>query len=76
MPTIFTEYLVTLGWGITGAITMAFALPILLKVFDWFTPINEWEELKKGNVGVAIVLASLIIAFAIVMSVSILPPAA
>ncbi|MEK7500354.1 MAG: HD domain-containing protein, partial [Patescibacteria group bacterium] len=44
----FNEYLKTFGWGITGAITMAVALPILLKVFDLFTPINEWEEIKKA----------------------------
>lgn len=73
MPDILIEYLVTLGWGITGAVTMAIALPILLKTFAWFTPIDEWEELKKGNLGVAIVLAALILSFAVVMGVSILP---
>ena len=65
--TIFREYLITLGWAITGAIAMAIALPILLTVFAKFTPIDEWEEIKKGNVGVAIIIAALIIGFAIVI---------
>ncbi|MDO8650013.1 MAG: DUF350 domain-containing protein [Candidatus Berkelbacteria bacterium] len=69
----FNEYLRTFGWGVTGAITMAVALPILLKVFDWFSPINEWEEIKKGNLGVAIIIAALIIGFAIVMGFSVVP---
>lgn len=69
----FNEYLRTFGWGITGAITMAVALPILLKVFEWFSPINEWEEIKKGNLGVALVIAALIIGFAIVMGLSVVP---
>lgn len=65
--TIFREYLITLGWAITGAIAMSVALPILLTVFAKFTPIDEWEEIKKGNLGVAIIVAALIIGFAIVI---------
>lgn len=72
---LLTEYLRTFGWGLTGAITMAVALPVLLFVFDKFTPINEWEEVKKGNTGVAVIIASLILGFAIVMGMSILPGA-
>lgn len=70
---LLNQYLVTFGWGITGAVTMAVALPLLLWVFDKFTPINEWEEIKKGNLGVAIVIAALIIGFAIVMGFSVVP---
>ena len=70
---IFSQYLITLGWGLTGAITMAIALPILLWVFDKFTPIDEWAEIKKGNIGLSMIIASLIIGFAIVMALSILP---
>lgn len=70
---ILKQYLITFGWGLTGAITMAVALPILLWVFAKFTPIDEWGEIKKGNIGVAIIIAGLIIAFAIVMAVSIFP---
>lgn len=52
---------------------MAFALPLLLWLFDKFSPINEWEEIKKGNLGVSMIIAALIIAFAIVMGFAIVP---
>ncbi len=70
---LLKQYAITMGWGITGAITMAIALPILLWVFDKFTPIDEWQEIKKGNIGVAIIIAALILGFAIVMGLSIIP---
>lgn len=47
---------------------MSLALTILVKVWNWITPIDEWEELKKGNIAVAMVLSAVIIAFAIVIS--------
>jgi uncharacterized membrane protein YjfL (UPF0719 family) len=65
---LLTDYLVTLGWGIVGALTMAIALVLLLRVFTWLTPIDEWAELRNGNVGVAVVLAAVIIAFALVVA--------
>ena len=64
---ILKEYLFTFGWALIGSLSMAVALAIMLKVFNWLTPINEWEEIKKGNVGVAIVIASVIIGAAIVI---------
>lgn len=73
MYELLSQYLVTFGWGITGAVTMAVALPLLLTVFSKFTPFDEWEEIKKGNLGVSIIVAALIIAFAIVMGFSIVP---
>jgi uncharacterized membrane protein YjfL (UPF0719 family) len=76
MKDLLMQYLITAGWGITGAITMAIALPLLLWVFSKFTPLNDWEEIKKGNMGVAIILAALIIAFAVVMGFAIMPASA
>ncbi|MDD3970058.1 MAG: hypothetical protein PHI91_02605 [Candidatus Pacebacteria bacterium] len=38
---IIEQYLITFGWAITGAISMAIALSLLLKIFTWVTPINE-----------------------------------
>lgn len=73
MSELFSQYFITFGWGITGAVTMAVALPLLLTVFSKFTPLDEWEEIKKGNMGVAIIVAALIIGFAIVMGFSIVP---
>lgn len=68
---IFREYLITLGWALTGSISMALALGIGLKIYDFLTPINEWEEIKKGNIGAAIILSSVIISFAIVIGLTI-----
>jgi uncharacterized membrane protein YjfL (UPF0719 family) len=48
---LWLDYLKTFGWGLVGVVTMAVSLWILLKVFTWLTPVDEWEELKKGNLG-------------------------
>ncbi len=52
---------------------MAIALGILVKIFSWITPINEWEEIKNGNIGVAIIMASTIIGTALVIGLTIMP---
>lgn len=71
---LWLDYLKTFGWGIVGAVTMAVSLWILLKVFTWLTPVDEWEELRKGNLGIAIVMAAVIIGFAIVVGFMVAPP--
>lgn len=68
MPDIITQYLITIGWAFTGAISMAIALGILVKVYSWITPINEWEEIKKGNIGAAITLAAAILGTSFVIA--------
>jgi uncharacterized membrane protein YjfL (UPF0719 family) len=70
---ILEQYLITFGWALTGAISMAIALGVLVKVFSKITPINEWEELKKGNFGIAIIMASVIIGAALVIGFTIMP---
>ena len=63
---ILGEYLKLIGWGIVGILTMVLSLWIVLLVFTWLTPVDEWEELKKGNLAIAIVMAAVIISFALV----------
>ncbi|MGH7773271.1 MAG: DUF350 domain-containing protein [Candidatus Binatia bacterium] len=75
MTVLLLDYLKTFGWGVMGAITMAVSLWILLRVFTWLTPVDEWEELKKGNLGIAIVMAAVIVGFAIVVGSMVAPPA-
>lgn len=70
---ILQQYLITFGWAITGAISMAIALGLMIKIFSWITPIDEWEELKKGNLGVAIILAATILGTALVIGLIIMP---
>ncbi len=65
--TILMGYLKDLIWVLFAAVAMAMSLIILLKVYDFMTPrIDEQEELKKGNIAVAIVMGSLILAFGFV----------
>jgi len=71
---IIVEYLKLIGWGAVGILTMAISLWILLLVFTWLTPVDEWDELKKGNLAIAIVMAAVIIGFALVISSAIAPP--
>ena len=56
------QYLRAVGWSVTAAVWFAFGVGIALKVFDWLsTDIDEWEEIKKGNMGVSLIFISLIV---------------
>ena len=74
MAPLIADYLKAFGWGLVGAVTMAVSLWLLLKVFTWLTPIDEWEELRKGNLGIAIIMAAVVIGFAIVVGSMVAPP--
>ena len=59
---ILLEYLRAVGWTVAAAVGFAFGVGIALKVFDWLsTDIEEWEEIKKGNMGVSLIFISLIV---------------
>lgn len=73
MHPIIINALYMLGYGFAAALIMSLALAMLIRVWNWLTPLDEWEELKKGNIAVAIVLASIIIGFAMVVSTAISP---
>lgn len=65
---IWVEFGKTIGWAVVASIAMSLSLGILLFVWDKITyRIDEWEELKKGNLAVAIVMASVILAFGFVV---------
>jgi uncharacterized membrane protein YjfL (UPF0719 family) len=74
MMHVLVNYLIAIGWGIVGAVSMALGLGILLWVFSRVTPIDEWEEIKKGNVSVAIIMAAVILALGIAVGFAIMPP--
>jgi uncharacterized membrane protein YjfL (UPF0719 family) len=49
-------------WSITASIGFAFGVGLAIKVFDWLsTDIDEWEEIKKGNIGVALIFVTMIL---------------
>ena len=55
------QYLRAVGWSVTAAVGFAFGVGSALKVFDYLsTDIDEWEEIKKGNIGVSLIFISLI----------------
>ena len=59
---ILLEYLRAVGWSVAAAVGFAFGVGIALKVFDWLsTDIEEWEEIKNGNMGVSLIFISLIV---------------
>ena len=74
MLEIFTAYLVTFGWAVVGSVAMGTGIIITLKLFDLSTRnVDEWELIKQGNMAMAIILASVIIALGIVVSAAIHP---
>lgn len=69
---IFEAYLITFGWAVVGSIAMAVGLVIAIKIFDLATTkINEWEEIGKGNMAVAVVIASVILSVGYVIGAAI-----
>jgi len=59
---MFAQYGRSLLWAITAAIGFGLGVGISLKVFDWLsTDIDEWDEIKKGNMGVSLIFVSLIV---------------
>ena len=67
---VLFQYLMAFGWAVVGAVGRGVGLAVAFKIFTAFTPnIDEVEELKKGNVAVAIVLAAVIISMGIVVAV-------
>ena len=73
METLLIQYLITFGWALTGAISMAVSLGVLTKLFSMISPIDEWAELKNGNIAVAVVFAAVIIGAAFVIGLTVMP---
>lgn len=73
----FTEIGKAILWAILSAILMGFGTSLGVKIFDITTPgIDEKEELRKGNIAVAIVLAAVILAIGFVMGSVLATPSA
>jgi len=58
----------SLAWALVAAVSFAFAMGLAIKVFDWLSKdINEWEEIKKGNLGVALIFVAMILSVGLVL---------
>ena len=59
---------VALGWIVVASIGFAFGVGISIKVFDLLTKdINEWEEVKKLNWVVGMILTALIVMIGLII---------
>ncbi len=68
---IFIEYIITLGWALTAAVSVALAISLGLKVFNYISPLDEWEEIRKSNIAMALVLSSVVIGMSLVVAFTI-----
>jgi uncharacterized membrane protein YjfL (UPF0719 family) len=58
----------SLGWALVAAVSFAFSMGIAIKVFDWLSKdINEWDEIKKGNLGVALIFVAMVLSVGLVL---------
>ncbi|HEY3359988.1 MAG TPA: DUF350 domain-containing protein [Polyangia bacterium] len=58
----------SLAWAIVASVSFAFSMGLAIKVFDWLSKdINEWEEIKKGNIGVALIFVAMILSIGLVL---------
>jgi hypothetical protein len=65
---LFMNWGVALGWIIVAAIGFAFATGLSIKVFDLLTTnIDEWEEIKKGNMAMAIILVAVVVMMGLII---------
>jgi uncharacterized membrane protein YjfL (UPF0719 family) len=68
LKSVLFQFARSFGWAVVAAISFAFAMGLAIKVFDMLSrDINEWEEIKKGNLGVAIIIASMIFSVGLVL---------
>jgi uncharacterized membrane protein YjfL (UPF0719 family) len=72
MGSEFTSMLWQMGrsllWAMVAAVSFAFSMGLAIKVFDALSrDINEWEEIKKGNLGVALIFVAMILSVGLVL---------
>ena len=58
----------SVAWAVVASVSFAFAMGLSIKVFDFLSKdINEWEEIKKGNLGVALIFVAMILSVGAVL---------
>ncbi len=62
LMTRLAGYFWSLIWAVVASVGFAFGVGLALMVFNWLSKdIDEWQEIKNGNYGVAAIIVSLII---------------
>ena len=65
---VLTNMAFLILWAVVSAIAFAIVVPIGMRVFNRMTPgIDEMAELKNGNMAVAIVMGSTILAMVLLV---------
>jgi len=71
MEIVLIDYILILGWIIALSIIMGVAVPLLIWIMDKLTgQVNIWQELKKTNIALAILLGSVVLGFCIIIGMS------
>ncbi len=68
LMSMFWQMARSLLWAVVAAVSFAFSMGLAIKVFDWLSgDIDEWEEIKKGNLGVALIFVAMILSVGLVL---------
>ena len=74
MSEVLTSYLTMFGWALTGSIAMGVGIVVALKLFTLSTKdVDEWKLIRDGNMAMAAILSTIILAVGIVIAASIRP---
>ena len=62
------EYLRAVGWALTASISFSLGVAIAVFIFNKLSrDIDEWQEIKNGNIGVALIEVALIVMIGIIV---------
>ena len=62
----------SIGWALAGGIGMGLGLVTSLKIFTLLTrEVDEWAEVKKGNLGISVILSAVILGTSLVIMMSV-----
>ena len=62
----------SIGWALAGGIGMGLGLVLSVKIFTVLTrEVDEWAEVKKNNLGMSLILSSVILGTALVIMMSV-----
>ena len=62
------EYLRAIGWAIDASIGFSIGVSIAVIIFNKISKeIDEWQEIKNGNIGVALIQVALIVMIGVIV---------
>ncbi|MCH7818374.1 MAG: DUF350 domain-containing protein [Candidatus Marinimicrobia bacterium] len=68
LMTRLAGYFWSLVWAVVASVGFAFGVGLALMVFNWLSKdIDEWQEIKNGNYGVAAIMVTLILMVGLVV---------